>query len=79
MADEYTTVDLRTGLLFDSWSLELYGKNVTDEHGINDIARTGHIPERRRGHRNDPPADGRPFRRFPVLTGRRTGSRVGSS
>ena len=44
MADEYTTVDLRTGLLFDSWSLELYGKNVTDERGINDIAAPGIYP-----------------------------------
>lgn len=36
-ADAYTTLDLRTGVLWDNWSLELYGKNVTDEEGINDI------------------------------------------
>ena len=35
--DAYTTLDLRAGLLFDNWSVELYGKNVTDEEGINDI------------------------------------------
>jgi outer membrane receptor protein involved in Fe transport len=35
--DDYTTLDLRTGILWDNWSLELYGKNVTDEEGINDV------------------------------------------
>ena len=44
MAEDYTTVDLRAGLLFDSWSLELYGKNVTDERGINDILAPGIFP-----------------------------------
>jgi outer membrane receptor protein involved in Fe transport len=36
-ADAYTTVDLRTGILWDNWSLELYGKNLTDEDGITSI------------------------------------------
>lgn len=35
--DDYTTLDLRAGFLFDHWSVELYGRNVTDEEGINDI------------------------------------------
>ncbi len=36
-ADTYTTLDLRAGILWDKWSLELYGKNVSDEDGITDI------------------------------------------
>ena len=44
MADEYTTVDLRAGLLLDNLSLELYGKNVTNERGINDIGAPGIFP-----------------------------------
>jgi len=43
-ADAYTTVDLRTGVLWDNWSLELYGKNVTNEAGISDIAAPGIFP-----------------------------------
>jgi outer membrane receptor protein involved in Fe transport len=43
-ADAYTTVDLRAGILWDNWSLELYGKNVTDEDGITDINAPGLYP-----------------------------------
>jgi iron complex outermembrane receptor protein len=43
-ADDYTTLDLRTGVLWDNWSLELYGKNVTDEEGITDINEPGAYP-----------------------------------
>ena len=43
-ADDYTTVDLRTGLLWENWTLELYGKNVTDEEGVNDIIEPGTFP-----------------------------------
>jgi hypothetical protein len=43
-ADAYTTLDLRTGILWDKWSLELYGKNVTDEDGITDINAPGIYP-----------------------------------
>jgi outer membrane receptor protein involved in Fe transport len=43
-ADAYTTVDLRTGVLWENWSLELYGKNVTDEEGITDISAPGIFP-----------------------------------
>ncbi len=43
-ADSYTTLDLRTGVLLDRWSIELYGKNVTDEEGINDIVPPGTFP-----------------------------------
>jgi outer membrane receptor protein involved in Fe transport len=43
-ADAYTTVDLRAGVLWDNWSLELYGKNLTDEDGITDINAPGIYP-----------------------------------
>jgi outer membrane receptor protein involved in Fe transport len=43
-ADNYTTVDLRTGVLWENWSLELYGRNVTDEEGITDILSPGTSP-----------------------------------
>jgi outer membrane receptor protein involved in Fe transport len=43
-ADANTTVDLRAGVLWDQWSLELYGKNVTDEEGITDIIAPGVFP-----------------------------------
>jgi iron complex outermembrane receptor protein len=43
-ADAYTTVDLRAGIMRDRWSIELYGKNLTDEEGINDILAPGFFP-----------------------------------
>jgi len=43
-ADDYTTLDLRTGVLWDNWSLELYGKNVTDEEGFTDIIAPASFP-----------------------------------
>ncbi len=43
-AGAYTTVDLRAGLLFDKFSVEFYGKNVTDERGITDIIAPGSFP-----------------------------------
>jgi outer membrane receptor protein involved in Fe transport len=43
-ADAYTQVDLRTGVLWKKWSLELYGKNLTDERGITDIQAPGLFP-----------------------------------
>jgi outer membrane receptor protein involved in Fe transport len=43
-AGSYTTVDLRTGVTWDQWSLELYGKNLTDEDGITDILAPGNYP-----------------------------------
>ena len=36
-ADAYTTLGLRAGIATDKWSVELYGKNVTDEMGITSI------------------------------------------
>jgi outer membrane receptor protein involved in Fe transport len=40
-AGDYTTVDLRTGLLFDNFSVELYAKNVTNERAFTDIIAPG--------------------------------------
>ena len=36
-ADAYTTLGVRAGIATDKWSIELYGKNVTDEMGITSI------------------------------------------
>jgi outer membrane receptor protein involved in Fe transport len=36
-AESYTTLNLRAGLETGRWTFELYGKNVTDEMGINAI------------------------------------------
>lgn len=43
-ADGFTTLDLRAGILTDSWSIELYGKNVTGEEGITDYLPAGAYP-----------------------------------
>jgi len=34
---EYTTVDLRTGIEYKTWTLELYVKNVGDVKGLNNL------------------------------------------
>jgi outer membrane receptor protein involved in Fe transport len=43
-ADSYTTVDLRAGVDLGEWYVELFGKNLTDERGINDILAPGAYP-----------------------------------
>jgi outer membrane receptor protein involved in Fe transport len=43
-AEDYTTLDLRAGIIRERWSLELYGKNVTDEEGITDLEAPGNFP-----------------------------------
>jgi len=43
-AEAYTTVGLRGGVEFGAWTLELYGKNLLDEEGVNDIAAEGTLP-----------------------------------
>ncbi len=43
-APSYTTFDLRTGIDTGRWSIELYGKNLSDERGINDIIPEGSHP-----------------------------------
>jgi iron complex outermembrane recepter protein len=42
--DSYTTIGLRAGLEFARWSIEAYGKNVTDEEGLTDIVAAGVLP-----------------------------------
>jgi outer membrane receptor protein involved in Fe transport len=43
-ADAYTTFDLRAGIIRERWSIELYGKNLSDEEGITDIEQPGNFP-----------------------------------
>jgi len=42
--DSYVTLNLRAGLIIDRWYFEIYGKNVTDELGVNSITGTGIYP-----------------------------------
>src|SRR5262249_39725646 len=37
----YSTVDARIGVDFKNWSLEFYGKNLTDEYGIVNFQASG--------------------------------------
>jgi outer membrane receptor protein involved in Fe transport len=43
-ADGFVTVDLRTGVYVGRWSVELYGKNLTDEMGITSVGEPGPLP-----------------------------------
>lgn len=38
---DYTTVDVRLGVSWDRWSVELYGKNITDSRGISAFGSYG--------------------------------------
>jgi len=42
--DSYTTLNLRAGIDFDTWSVEVYGRNVTNEEGFNDLDPAGALP-----------------------------------
>ena len=42
--EAYTTLNLRAGIDFERWSVELYGRNLTDEQGINNIQSEGGLP-----------------------------------
>ena len=37
----YTTLDARIGVDFQNWTLEIYGKNLTDTYGITNFQATG--------------------------------------
>jgi len=37
----YNTVDLRVGVNWNDWAIELYGKNIGNSDGITNFARTG--------------------------------------
>jgi iron complex outermembrane recepter protein len=43
-AEAYTTLNLRAGVDFDRWSVELYGRNLADEEGISNILSEGGLP-----------------------------------
>ncbi len=43
-ADAYTLVNLRAGIDFGQWSVELYVKNLTDDDGVNNIVSEGILP-----------------------------------
>jgi outer membrane receptor protein involved in Fe transport len=42
--DSYFTVDLRVAAYVGQWSLELYGKNLTNEKGIAAVDTAGNLP-----------------------------------
>jgi outer membrane receptor protein involved in Fe transport len=42
--DSYVTLNLRAGIIFDQWYFEVYGKNVTDELGVNSLGGQGIYP-----------------------------------
>ncbi|MEZ5498279.1 MAG: TonB-dependent receptor [Steroidobacteraceae bacterium] len=42
--DAYTLVNARAGIDFGSWSIELYGKNLSDEEGVSQINAEGALP-----------------------------------
>jgi outer membrane receptor protein involved in Fe transport len=43
-ADGFVTLNLRAGLYLGRWSVELYGKNLTNELGVTSIGDTGFLP-----------------------------------
>ena len=43
-ADGYTTVNARAGIDFGRWSIEIYGRNLSDEEGVNNILAEGVLP-----------------------------------
>jgi iron complex outermembrane recepter protein len=43
-ADGYVTLDLRAGVYVGRWSVELYGKNLTNEMGVTSIDTPGPLP-----------------------------------
>jgi iron complex outermembrane receptor protein len=43
-ADSFTTLNLRAGLYHGHWSVELYGKNLTNDMGITTINAAGFLP-----------------------------------
>ena len=43
-AEGYTTVNARAGIDFGRWSIEIYGRNLSDEEGVNEILAEGVLP-----------------------------------
>jgi outer membrane receptor protein involved in Fe transport len=44
-AEGYLTLNLRGGAYFSRWSVELYGKNLTNERGVTSIGDPGFLPD----------------------------------
>jgi outer membrane receptor protein involved in Fe transport len=42
--DSYVTFDLRAGAYIGRWSLELYGRNLTNEMGVVSVTTEGALP-----------------------------------
>jgi outer membrane receptor protein involved in Fe transport len=42
--EAYTTLNLRAGVDLGRWSVEVYGKNLMDEDGVNNIVSEGVLP-----------------------------------
>jgi outer membrane receptor protein involved in Fe transport len=43
-ADSYVTLNLRAGAYIGKWSIELYGKNLTNDMGVTSIGTAGPLP-----------------------------------
>jgi hypothetical protein len=43
-ADSYVTLNLRAGAYLGRWSVELYGKNLTNDRGVTSIGTAGPLP-----------------------------------
>jgi len=43
-ADSYVTLGLRAGIDTGRWSAEIYGRNLTDERGVNSILSEDNVP-----------------------------------
>jgi outer membrane receptor protein involved in Fe transport len=43
-ADGYTTLNMRAGIDFGKWIVEIYGRNLTDEEGVNEVVAEGTLP-----------------------------------
>ena len=68
--ESYEVLDLQAGVDFGRYSLELYGKNVTDSEGKTSTGALGGTPLGVDRHRRDPAAHLRVDRRLLVLTKR---------
>ena len=66
-ADGYTTLNLRAGAYLGRWSVEVYGKNLTNERGVTVINERGRPAERRGRPRARPAPDRRRVGRDEVL------------
>ena len=66
--ESYEVLDLQAGVDFGRYTIELYGKNLTDSDGKTSTGALGDVAARRDRHRRDPAAHLRIERRLLVLT-----------